>query len=156
MRKTTTMTAILAAVLLAATPAAMAGDWQGEAEGPFMSLETIEVEAYGNAAYYEYLGKGYIPLLEKAREAGLVMDYGVLENLTGRAGEGNVYIWWMTASMGDMQKAQELIQTEAEKMYPAETWKEMTDSMAEIRKPLATSLLRAIDWHPKAEEGGGE
>lgn len=157
MRRTTTMTtAVLVTLLLAAAPAATAGEWQGSATGPFMSLETIEVEAYGNAAYYEYLGKGYIPLLEKAKQAGLVIDYGVLEALTGHAGQGNVYIWWLTASMGDLEKAQELIQAEAEKMHPAETWKEMTDAMAEVRKPLAAAILRAIDWQPTGEAGGGE
>lgn len=46
--------------------------------------------------YLEYLGQGYIPMLQAAKEAGHILDYGVLTAVTGNAGDGSVMIWWAT------------------------------------------------------------
>ena len=148
---------LLSLVVLTACLAApaMAGDWKGEAKGPFMSLEVIETKPYGVPAYLEYLGKGYIPILAAAKEAGHVLDYGVLVSVTGNAGDGNVMIWWISPSMDAMQKAGEVMGETAEAMRSPEEWKEMTDAMEKVRKPLATRILRAVNW-TKVEEGGDE
>lgn len=144
-----------------AAPAA-AEHWTGEVDGAFMSLEVIETKPYGVPAYLEYLGKGYIPMLAAAKEAGHVVDYGVLVGMTGNAGDGNVMIWWMAASMDAMEKAGDMMGEKAQAMRTPEEWKAMTDAMEKVRKPLATRILRAVAWSPgehaeeTAEEGGDE
>ncbi len=147
---------IVLALAALAVPASRAGDWEGKLDGPFMQIDLIDVQAYGNDAYREYLGKGYVPLLEMAKAAGHVLDYGVLEYQTGSSGDGNVVIWWTTQSMAAMQAANELIEKKAQELYTAKEWKEMTDAMAKVRTPLSTNIARAVTWHQKAAEGGGE
>ena len=138
------------------TAPALAGEWKGEAEGPYMSLEVIETKMYGVPAYLEYLGKGYIPMLQAAKEAGHILDYGVLTAVTGNAGDGNVMIWWMADSMAAMEKAGEFMNAMTEEMRTPEEWKAMTDEMAEVRKGLATRILRAVEWTPAEAAGGDE
>lgn len=149
---------LLSLTLLAACLAApaLAGDWKGEADGPYMSLEVIETKMYGVPAYLEYLGKGYIPMLQAAKEAGHVIDYGVLTAVTGNAGDGNVMIWWMAESMAAMEKASEMMDAKAEEMHTPEEWKAMTDEMAGVRKALASRILRGVVWSPVEAEGGDE
>lgn len=132
-------------------------EWSGEVDGPYMSLEVIETKPYGVPAYLEYLGKGYIPMLEAAKAAGHVMDYGVLTGVTGNAGDGNVMIWWVSPSMDAMEKAGDLMGEKAESMRTPEEWMEMTDAMEKVRKPLSTRIMRMVTWSDgSADEGDGE
>ena len=149
---------LLSLIVLAACLAApaVAGDWKGKVEGPFMSLEVIETKPYGVPAYLEYLGKGYIPMLAAAKEAGHVTDYGVLTSVTGNVGDGNVMIWWIAESMDAMQKAGEMMQAKAAEMRSPEEWAEMTDAMEKVRKPLASRILRSVVWAPAEMEGDEE
>jgi hypothetical protein len=149
---------LLSLVVLTACLAApvLAGEWKGEDDGPFMSLEIIETKPYGVPAYLEYLGKGYIPMLAAAKEAGHVVDYGVLTGVTGNAGDGNVMIWWMAESMDAFEKASDLMGEKAQEMRSPEEWKEMTDAMEKVRKPLASRILRVVNWTPAEAEGGEE
>jgi len=156
MKRTGIILSIALAAILATAPASLAGEYKGSADGPFMSVELIEVNAYGNAAYYEYLGKGYIPLLEKVKAEGLVLDYGVLEYQTGQTGEGNVVIWWTAESMDAMQQAGKMMGELVGEMRSPEEWKEMTDGVAKVRTPLSTNIARALIWTKVEEEEAAE
>lgn len=150
----------LLALVLALTTglAAYADEYEGKVEGPYMSIEIIEVEPYGGPAYLEYLGKGYIPILEAAKGAGHVLDYGILQYQTGRAGDGNLVIWWAAESMAAMQAAGELMEKTAGELRTPAEWKEMTDAIAKVRTPLSTDIARAVVWTKKeaAAESGDE
>ena len=157
MKKTALLLTLLAFCVVAAAPAT-AGEYEGKTDGPFMSIETIQVMPYGTPAYMEYLGKGYIPLLAMAKEEGLVLDYGVLEAVTGSSGDGNVIIWWLAESMGALQAANEFIGEKAGELHTDEEWAAMVGDMAEVRKPLSTRIMRVTTWQEKGAEaeGGGD
>lgn len=142
------------AALMATVPLCLAGDYEAKTDGPVFVIEEIEVSAYGNSAYYEYLAKGYVPLLEKAKADGLIIDWGVLEYQTGAKGDGNVIIWYGAKSMADLEKAGESMDKMASEMRTPEEWKEMTDKMAKIRSIHSRDFARAVTFKPKemAEE----
>ena len=56
--------ALLACVLALAAPFSIAADFEPDTDGPWISVDVIDLVDYGNADYYEYLGQGYIAILD--------------------------------------------------------------------------------------------
>ena len=140
---------LAAAALIVTTPLCLAGEYEAKADGPFFVIEEINVSAYGNADYYSYLGKGYVPMLEKAKADGLIMDWGVMEYQTGQSGDANVIIWFGAASMADLEKAGDAMDAMASEMRTPDEWKAMTDKMAKIRSIGSRNFARAVTFTKK-------
>lgn len=128
------------------TGALDAAEYEGEVNGAWMNVETINVEAYGVEPYLEYLGKGYIPMLEKVKAEELILDYGILVKTTGALGDADVTIWWAVASLDKLEKAGDRMDELASEMRPDEEWAAMQEKIAQIRTPATRDLYRSVQW----------
>ena len=143
--------ALIVCVLALAAPISMATDFEPDTDGPWISVDVIDLVEYGNATYYEYLGQGYIAILDALKTEGLVLDYGVMEKTTGNANEGNVVIWWSVKSLADYEKAGERFETLLAELKTPEEWGELWTKLEKVRKIKSSNLYRAVLWN-KAEE----
>jgi hypothetical protein len=142
--------ALIAAI--AALPAA-ATEYEGDADGPWIYIDSINIEAASEGDYHDYLGKGYVAVLEKVKAEGIILDYGVMVKFTGEAGEGDVSIWWATNELGDIEKVFEKVFNRldglVQEMFSSEAFYEMYQKMNKIRSPHATNIYRTVTWTAK-------
>jgi hypothetical protein len=143
--------ALLVCVLALAAPFSIAADFEPDPDGPWISVDVIDLVEYGNATYYEYLGQGYVAILDALKAEGLVLDYGVMEKTTGNANEGDVVIWWSVKSLADYEKAGERFETLAAELRTPEEWGELWSKLEKVRTIKSTNLYRAVLWN-KVEE----
>ena len=78
-----------------------------------------------------------------------MVDFGVIEMMTGDAGDGNVIIWWGAESMDKMQKTQDFFTEKGSELFADEKWKAMYEDMEKVRKPLSSNIGRALVWAEK-------
>ena len=146
-----TRVALFLSVLALVAPFSLAADFEPDPDGPWISVDVIDLVDYGNATYYEYLGQGYIAILDALKTEGLILDYGVMEKTTGNANEGDVVIWWSVKSLADYEKAGERMETIAAELRTPEEWGELWSKLEKVRKIKSSNLYRAVLWN-KVEE----
>jgi hypothetical protein len=134
-------------VLALAAPFASAGEFEPDADGPWISVDVIDLVDYGNATYFEYLGQGYVVLLDALKSEGLILDYGVMEKTTGDRADGDVVIWWSVQSLADYEKAGERMETLAGELHTAEEWGELWAKLEKVRTIKSSNLYRAVLWN---------
>ena len=140
--------ALFAFALAMAAPFAGAGDFEGDTDGPWVIVDTIDLVSYGDASYLDYLGKGYVPLLETVKAEGLILDYGVMMKVTGAAGDGDVVIWWSLKSMADYENVGDIPINVIEEMHPGDEWQVIWKKLEEVRTLRGTEFYRAVTWTP--------
>jgi hypothetical protein len=143
--------AVLFAVALIA-PLALAGDFEPGDDGPWVNVDVIDLVDYGDATYLEFLGSGYVAMLEALKTEGLILDYGVMMKTTGNTNDGDVMIWWSVPSLAGYEKALERMGELTGEMRSAEEWQAMWSKMAELRTIRSSNLYRAVTWKEKSAE----
>ena len=81
----------------------IAADFEPDTDGPWVSDDVIDLVDYGDADYLEYLGQGYVVMLDALKAEGLILDYGVMMKTTGHVSDGDVVIWWSIKSLADYE-----------------------------------------------------
>lgn len=144
--------ALLLCVLVVAAPFSVAADFEPDTEGPWINVDVIDLVDYGNATYLEYLGQGYVAMLDALKSEGLILDYGVMMRATGNnATDGDVVIWWSVKSLADYEKAGERMAALAAEMRTAEEWGELWSKLEKVRTMKSSNFYRAVLWN-KVEE----
>lgn len=142
--------AVLFAVALIA-PLALAGDFEPGDDGPWVNVDVIDLVDYGDATYLEFLGSGYVAMLEALKTEGLILDYGVMMKTTGSTSEGDVVVWWSIESLAGYEKALERMETLAGELWTADEMSELWTKLEKVRKIKSSNLYRAVLWN-KVEE----
>lgn len=137
---------------LASASVAVAADWEGEVDGPILNVEAIDLEPYGVPAYLDYLGKGYVPMLETLEAEELILDYGVMVKQTGALGSGDVVIWWSAEDLAAVQEATDRMEELSTEMRGPEEWRAMYDEIRTVRKPASREMYTAVTWSEAAED----
>ena len=143
--------AILLCALALAVPFSLAADFEPDTEGPWINVDVIDLVDYGDATYLDYLGKGYVALLDALKTEGLILDYGVMMKTTGSASEGDVVIWWSIKSLADFEKAGERMGALSQEMKTPEEWGELWANLEKVRTIKSSNLYRSVVWN-KIEE----
>jgi len=138
-------------VLALFAPFSMTAEFEPDLDGPWISVDVINLVDYGNASYYEYLGQGYIAILDALKTEGLILDYGVMEKTTGNANEGDVVIWWSVKSLADYEKAGERMETLAGELWTEGELAELWPKLEKVRKIKSSNLYRAVLWNKVTE-----
>lgn len=127
---------------------AFAAEFEGEADGPWIYMDTMNIKDEFEGDYLDYLGRGYVAILEAVKAEGIVLDYGVMVKFTGEAGDGDVVVWWMTNKLGDIEKVFDRLGSLAEEMYSDTELLDQMMQMSKIREMESTEIYRAITWKP--------
>jgi hypothetical protein len=127
---------------------AVGADFHGETDGPWIYMDTINLKNSFEGDYLEYLGKGYVAVLEAVKNEGIIMDYGVMVKFTGEAGEGDVVVWWATQKLGDIERVFDRLASLAEEMDSDVDLVDLLSKMDEIRELESTEIYRAVTWTP--------
>jgi hypothetical protein len=145
-----TLSVLFAAALIA--PLALAADFEPDTGGAWVNLDVIDLVDYGDATFLDFLGSGYVAMLEALKTEGLILDYGVMMKTTGNTSDGDVVIWWSVPSLAGYEKALERMGELAGEMRSAEEWQVMWSKMAELRTIRSSNLYRAVTWKEKGAE----
>jgi len=143
--------ALLVCALALTAPFSVAADFEPDTDGPWINVDVIDLVDYGNATYLEYLGQGYVAMLDALKTEGLILDYGVMMKTTGSTSEGDVVIWWSVESLAAFEKAGERFESLAAEMRSPEEWGELWSKLEEVREIKSSNLYRAVLWN-KVEE----
>ena len=135
---------------LAIAPFALAAEFEAD-DGPWINVDVIDLASAGDASYLEYLGKGYVALLDAIKTEGLIIDYGVMMKTTGNAGDGDVVVWWSVETLAGYEKALERVAELAGTINSAEEWQEIWTELEKVRTMRSSNLYRAMTWS-KVEE----
>ena len=149
--KTFARVAVFLCTVALVTPFSVAADFEPDTEGPWINVDVIDLVDYGNATYLEYLGKGYVAMLDALKTEGLILDYGVMMKATGSTSDGDVVIWWSVKSLADYEKAAERMGELSQEMRTAEEWGELWSKLEKVRTIKSSNFYRAVLWN-KIEE----
>jgi hypothetical protein len=149
--KTFARVAVFLCTVALVTPFSVAADFEPDTEGPWINVDVIDLVDYGNATYLEYLGQGYVAMLDALKTEGLILDYGVMMKATGSTSEGDVVIWWSVKSLADYEKAAERMGELSQEMRTAEEWGELWSKLEKVRTIKSSNFYRAVLWN-KIEE----
>ena len=143
--------ALFVAVLALAVPFSIAAEFEADSDGPWINVDIIDLVDYGDGDYLEYLGQGYISMLDALKSEELILDYGVMMKATGSTSAGDVVIWWSIKSLADYEKALERMETLAGELWTGEEMAELWANLEKVRKIKSSNLYRAVLWN-KVEE----
>lgn len=149
--KTFARVAVFLCTVALVTPFSVAADFEPDTEGPWINVDVIDLVDYGNATYLEYLGQGYVAMLDALKTEGLILDYGVMMKATGSTSDGDVVIWWSVKSLADYEKAAERMGELSQEMRTAEEWGELWSKLEKVRTIKSSNFYRAVLWN-KIEE----
>ena len=138
-------------VLAFVAPLSVAAEFEPDADGPWINVDVIDLVDYGDGDYLEYLGQGYISMLDALKSEELILDYGVMMKATGSTSEGDVVIWWSIKRLADYEKALERMETLAGELWTGEEMAELWANLEKVRKIKSSNLYRAVLWN-KVEE----
>jgi hypothetical protein len=138
------LTALCLCALIA--PQLAAVEYEGQADGVWINVDTIDIVSYSEGDYYEYLGKGYVVLLERIKAEGLILDYGVMQKMTGSEGEGDMVIWWSTKALGDFEKVFKRFEELSAEVFTGPEWQDMWKQLDKVRKIRSTNIYREVTW----------
>ncbi len=130
---------------LAIAPFAVAAEFEAD-DGPWVNVDVFELATYGDATFLDYLGKGYVVLLEAVKAEGLILDYGVMMKTTGKAGDGDVVVWWSVETLAGYEKALGRMGELAGEINTAEEWQEIWAELEKVRTIESSNLYRAVTW----------
>lgn len=138
------------AIALALAPFAAAADLEPDTDGPWINVDVYDLAEYGDATFLDYLGKGYVAMLDALKTEGLILDYGVMMKTTGEAGNGDVVVWWSIQSLADYEAAGDRMAAMAGEMHSGEDWNEIWSKLQKLRSVRSSNFYRAVQWS-KAE-----
>lgn len=132
---------------LALAPFAAAADLEPDTDGPWINVDVYDLADYGDVTFLDYLGKGYVAMLDALKTEGLILDYGVMMKTTGETGEGDVVVWWSVQSLADYEKAGERMSTMTAEMHSGEEWTEIWSNLQKLRSVRSSNFYRAVVWN---------
>jgi hypothetical protein len=138
-------------VLVFAAIPAFSADFEPDTDGPWINVDVIDLVDYGDATYLEYLGKGYVVLLNALKSEGLILDFGVMMKTTGDTSDGDVVIWWSVESLAAYEKAGDRMGELSQELRTPEEWGELWSQLEKVRKIKSSNLYRAVIWNPIEE-----
>lgn len=138
----------VAFVVLVIAPWVGAAEMEPDANGPWVNVDVIDLVDFGDASYLEYLGQGYVAMLDTLKSEGVIIDFGVMMKTTGETGDGDVVVWWSVQSLADYEKAGERMQTLAGEIHTPEEWQAIWSSVQKLRTVRSSNLYRAVLWSP--------
>ena len=136
--------------VLALAPFAAATDLEPDVDGPWINVDVYDLVDYGDASFLEYLGQGYVAMLDALKTEGLILDYGVMMKTTGDTSDGDVLVWWSVNSLADYEKAGERMETLAGELHTGDEWGEIWSNLQKVRTVRSSNFYRAVLWN-KAE-----
>lgn len=142
---------LVLSILVLVAPFTPAADFEPDTDGPWISVDTIDLVDYGDATYLEYLGQGYIAMLDALKSEEMILDYGVMMKTTGQTNDGDVMIWWSVNSLADYEKALERMETLAGELWTDGELAELWPKLEKVRKIESSNLYRAVLWNKVAE-----
>ena len=134
-------------VLAFVAPLSVAAEFEPDVDGPWINVDVIDLVDYGDGDYLEYLGQGYISMLDALKSEELILDYGVMMKATGSTSEGDVVIWWSIKRLADYEKALERMETLAGELWTGEEMAELWANLEKVRKIKSSNLYRAVLWN---------
>jgi len=143
--------ALFLCVLALVAPFSPAADFEPDTDGPWINVDVIDLADYGDATYLEYLGMGYVAMLDALKSEGLILDYGVMMKTTGDTSDGDVVVWWSVNSLADYEKAGERMGGLASEIHTDEEWQEIWSKLQEVRTVKSSNLYRGVLWNKPGE-----
>jgi len=143
--------ALFLSILVLVAPFSPAADFEADTNGPWINVDVIDVVDYGDATYLEYLGEGYVAMLDALKSEEMILDYGVMMKTTGSTSEGDVVVWWSVKSLADYEKALERMGTLAGELWTDGEVAELWPKLEKVRKIKSSNLYRAVVWNKVAE-----
>jgi len=132
-------------------PFSPAADFEADSDGPWINVDVIDLVDYGDATYLDYLGQGYIAMLDALKSEEMILDYGVMMKTTGSTSEGDVVIWWSVNSLADYEKALERMGTLAGELWTDGELAELWPKLEKVREIKSSNLYRAVLWNKVVE-----
>ena len=143
--------ALFLSVLALVAPFSTAAEFEPDDDGPWINVDIIDLVDYGDATYLEYLGQGYVAMLDALKSEEKILDYGVMMKATGSTNEGDVVIWWSFNSLADYEKARERMETLAGELWSEGEMAELWPKLEKVRKIRSSNLYRAVLWNKVTE-----
>jgi hypothetical protein len=143
--------ALFLSVVALVAPFSTAAEFEPDTGGPWINVDIIDMTDYGDASYLDYLGEGYVVMLDALKSEGMILDYGVMMKTTGSTSEGDVVIWWSIKSLADYENALERMQSLAGELWTEGELAELWPKLEKVRKIQSSNLYRAVLWN-KVEE----
>ena len=138
-------------VLALVAPFSTAAEFEPDTDGPWINVDIIDLAHYGDPTYLDYLGQGYIAMLDALKAEGKILDYGVMMKTTGNTSDGDVVIWWSIKSLADYEKALERMETLAGELWTEGELAELWPKLEKVRKFKSSNLYRAVLWNKVTE-----
>jgi hypothetical protein len=142
---------LFACVLALVVPFAGAADFEPDTDGPWINVDVYDLADYGDATFLEYLGRGYVALLDAVKSEGLILDYGVMMKTTGNTNDGDVVVWWSVDSLANYEKAGKRMGELASEIHTGGEWQEIWSKLQEVRTIKSSNLYRAVLWNQPGE-----
>ena len=142
---------LFACVLALVVPFTDAADFEPHTSGPWINIDVFDLADYGDATFLEYLGKGYVAMLDALKSEELILDYGVMMKTTGNASDGDVVVWWSVDSLANYEKAGERMGELASEIHTGAEWQEIWSKLQEVRTIKSSNLYRAVLWNQPGE-----
>lgn len=143
--------ALFLSILAFVAPFSPAADFEADTNGPWINVDVIDLADYGDATYLDYLGEGYVAMLEALKSEEMILDYGVMMKTTGSTSEGDVVVWWSVKSLADYEKALERMGTLAGELWTEGELAELWPKLEKVRTIKSSNLYRAVLWNKVAE-----
>jgi len=138
-------------ILALVAPFSLAADFEADTDGPWINVDVIDLVDYGDATYLEYLGEGYVAMLDALKSEEMILDYGVMMKTTGSTSEGDVVVWWSVNSLADYEKALERMGTLAGELWTEGELAELWPKLEKVRTIKSSNLYRAVLWNKVSE-----
>ena len=138
---------LFACVISLFIPNAVAADFEPDTDGAWINVDVIDLVDYGDASYLDYLGQGYVAMLDVLKNEGTIIDYGVMMKVFFDENEGSVIVWWSVKSMADWEKAGNRMGEISAEMKSAEEWQELWSKLEKVRKIRSSTLYRGVNWN---------
>jgi hypothetical protein len=138
---------LFACVLALVVPFAGAADLEPDTDGPWINVDVYDLVDYGDATFLEYLGRGYVAMLDAVKSEGLILDYGVMMKTTGNTNDGDVVVWWSVNSLADYEKAGVRMGELASEIHTSGEWQEIWSNLQKVRTIKSSNLYRAVLWN---------
>ena len=143
--------ALFLSILAFVAPFSPAADFEADTSGPWINVDVIDLADYGDATYLDYLGEGYVAMLDALKSEEMILDYGVMMKTTGSTSEGDVVVWWSVKSLADYEKALERMGTLAGELWTEGELAELWPKLEKVRTIKSSNLYRAVLWNKVAE-----
>ena len=143
--------ALFLSILAFVAPFSLATDFEADTNGPWINVDVIDLADYGDATYLDYLGEGYVAMLDALKSEEMILDYGVMMKTTGSTSDGDVVVWWSVKSLADYEKALERMGTLAGELWTEGELAELWPKLEKVRTIKSSNLYRAVLWNKVAE-----